>query len=145
MRPAGRDGSAFSVTTNRYVRFALVSPSGFGPSADPWRTRRIGRRLAFSHSRLRKRGGGEAEGKGGIEGFVEGQGLIGAALVLIGGGILLTFCAKKSVSCFPRTAFGLKISLFALAIILSGVEFDDTIPALGRHWGLGVAFFSSEL
>ncbi|PGF14575.1 sodium:proton exchanger [Natrinema sp. CBA1119] len=81
----------------------------------------------------------EAEGEGGIEGliegFVEGQGLIGAVLVLIGGGILLTFCVEKLISYLTRTAFGLKISLFALAIVFTGFEFDDTILALALSAG----------
>ncbi|MFC7231901.1 sodium:calcium antiporter [Saliphagus sp. GCM10025308] len=78
--------------------------------------------------------GEDAEEVGGIEGliegFVEGQGLLGALLVLAGGGILLTVCVEKLISYLTRTAFGLKISLFALAILFTGFEFDDTILAL---------------
>ncbi|WP_312911356.1 sodium:calcium antiporter [Natronosalvus caseinilyticus] len=78
--------------------------------------------------------GEDAEEEGGIEGliegFVEGQGLLGALLVLAGGGILLTVCVEKLISYLTRTAFGLKISLFALAILFTGFEFDDTILAL---------------
>lgn len=78
---------------------------------------------------------GEAEeSEGGIEGmiggFVEGKGLLGALLVLAGGGILLTVCVEKLISYLTRAAFGLKTSLFALAIVFTGFEFDDTILAL---------------
>jgi cation:H+ antiporter len=78
--------------------------------------------------------GEEAEGDGGVEGLiegvVEGQGVIGAILVLLGGGILLTFCVEKLISYLTRTALGLRVSLFALAIVFTGFEFDDTILAL---------------
>lgn len=78
---------------------------------------------------------GEEEGsEGGIEGlievFIEGQGLAGAILVLIAGMILLTACVEKLISYLIRAALGLKMSLFALAILFTGFEFDDTILAL---------------
>ncbi len=76
----------------------------------------------------------EAESEGGlegmIEGFVEAQGLAGAILVLAGGAVLLTVCVEKLISYLTRAAFGLQVSLFALAIIFTGFEFDDTILAL---------------
>ncbi|AEH35800.1 sodium:calcium antiporter [Halopiger xanaduensis] len=78
---------------------------------------------------------GEAEdGEGGIEGaiegFVESQGTIGAILVLIAGAILMTACVEKLIDYLTRAALGLQVSLFALAIVFTGFEFDDTILAL---------------
>ena len=76
----------------------------------------------------------DADGEGGIEGaisgFVEGQGLLGAMLVLAAGMLLLTAFVEKLISYLTRAAFGLRISLFALAIVFTGFEFDDTILAL---------------
>jgi cation:H+ antiporter len=76
--------------------------------------------------------GEEGEGgiEGAIEGFVEGQGLVGAVLVLLVGMVLLTACVEKLISYLTRAALGLKMSLFALAIVFTGFEFDDTILAL---------------
>ena len=77
--------------------------------------------------------GGEGEEggiEGAVEGFVESQGLIGAVLVLLGGAVLMTFCVEKLISYLTRAAFGLQISLFALAIVFTGFEFDDTVLAL---------------
>ncbi len=82
-------------------------------------------------------GGGSAEGdesEGGLEGLierlVEGQGTIGAVLVLVLGGAVLTVCVEKLISYLTRAAFGLQLSLFALAIVFTGFEFDDTVLAL---------------
>ncbi|QLK27792.2 sodium:proton exchanger [Natrinema zhouii] len=74
----------------------------------------------------------EEEGglEGAIEGFVGAQGLLGAVLVLVAGGLLLTVCVEKLISYLTRAALKLKISLFALAILFTGFEFDDTILAL---------------
>ncbi|WP_255682177.1 sodium:proton exchanger [Natrinema sp. SYSU A 869] len=55
---------------------------------------------------------------------------MGALLVLIAGGVLLTVCVEKLISYLTRAALRLKISLFALAILFTGFEFDDTILAL---------------
>lgn len=78
--------------------------------------------------------GEEGEGESGIEGLiegvVEGQGLLGAVLTLLVGAIVLAYCAEKFISYLTRTALGLKVSLFALAILFTGFEFDDTILAL---------------
>jgi cation:H+ antiporter len=72
--------------------------------------------------------------EGGIEGmvagFIDGQGLLGAALVLFAGMVLLTACVEKLISYLTRAAFGLQLSLFALAILFTGFEFDDTVLAL---------------
>ncbi|WP_318568549.1 sodium:proton exchanger [Salinigranum marinum] len=107
--------------------------------------------------------GGEEgeEGEGGIEGliegFVEGQGLVGAILVLVGGVVLLTACVEKLISYLTRAALGLKMSLFALAIVFTGFEFDDTIlglvlsagglegAALGTALGTGLAIIGVTL
>jgi cation:H+ antiporter len=106
---------------------------------------------------------GEAgeEGEGGIEGmiegFVEGQGLLGAILVLVVGIVLLTACVEKLISYLTRAALGLKMSLFALAIVFTGFEFDDTIlglvlaagglegAALGTALGTGLAIIGVTL
>jgi cation:H+ antiporter len=80
--------------------------------------------------------GGESEedGEGGIEGviegFIEAQGTLGAALVLVGGIVLLTVSTEKLISYLARASLGLKVSLFSLAIVFTGFEFDDTILAL---------------
>jgi len=68
--------------------------------------------------------------EGVIEGFLEGQGLAGAVLVLALGMVLLTASAEKLISYLTRASLGLQMSLFALAIVFTGFEFDDTILAL---------------
>ena len=76
---------------------------------------------------------GEAEEggiEGAIEGFIESQGTIGAVIVLLGGVVLLTSCTEKLISYLARASLNLEMSLFALAIIFTGFEFDDTILAL---------------
>lgn len=74
----------------------------------------------------------ESEGglEGAIEGVVEGQGTIGAILALVLGGVLLTVCVEKLINYLTRAALGLQISLFTLAILFTGIEFDDTVLAL---------------
>jgi len=76
----------------------------------------------------------EEEEEGGIEGaisgFVEAQGTIGAVIVLLGGIALLTACTEKLISYLARASINMRISLFALAIVFTGFEFDDTILAL---------------
>lgn len=104
---------------------------------------------------------GEEGEEGGIEGaiggFVEGQGLLGAVVVLTLGVILLTVCAEKLISYLVRATLGLKMSLFALAIVFTGIEFDDTIlgvvlaagklegVALGTALGTGLAIIGVTL
>jgi cation:H+ antiporter len=73
---------------------------------------------------------GANESEGVIEAFVDGQGLLGALAVLVAGGLLLTACVERLISYLTRVAFGLQVSLFALAILFTGFEFDDTILAL---------------
>lgn len=74
------------------------------------------------------------EEEGGVEGvieqFIEAQGTVGAALVLIGGIVLLTVSTEKLISYLTRASLRMKVSLFTLAIIFTGFEFDDTILAL---------------
>ena len=97
---------------------------------------------------------GEEE-EGGIEGaigeLIEGTGALGAVAVLAVGVILLTACVEKLISYLTRAALGLRMSLFALAIVFTGFEFDDTIlglvlaagdlegAALGTALGTGLA------
>src|SRR6056297_2341200 len=74
------------------------------------------------------------EREGGIEGliagFLDGRGLAGALLVLGAGGLLLTASVNRLISYLTRAAFGLRVSLFGLAILFTGVELDDTVLAL---------------
>ncbi|MFC7156745.1 sodium:calcium antiporter [Halomarina halobia] len=65
-----------------------------------------------------------------IESFVSAQGLSGAIIVLAVGAIVLTVAVEKLISYLTRAALGLNVSLFALAIVFTGFEFDDTILAL---------------
>ncbi|WP_254764444.1 sodium:calcium antiporter [Natrinema marinum] len=100
---------------------------------------------------------GESGLEGVIEGFVDGQGTIGAVLVLALGGIFLTVCVEKLISYLTRAAFGLQLSLFALAIVFTGFEFDDTVfalvlsagglegAALGTALGTGLAIVGATL
>jgi cation:H+ antiporter len=76
--------------------------------------------------------GEEEEGgiEGAIEGFIEAQGTIGAAIILLGGIVLLTISTEKLISYLARASINMKMSLFALAIVFTGFEFDDTILAL---------------
>jgi cation:H+ antiporter len=98
---------------------------------------------------------GEEGEEGGIEGAIggaiEGSGLLGAVVVLALGVILLTACVERLISYLTRAALGLRMSLFALAILFTGLEFDDTIlglvlaagglegAALGTALGTGLA------
>ncbi|MEF8843307.1 MAG: sodium:proton exchanger [Haloarculaceae archaeon] len=77
-------------------------------------------------------GGEGSEGgiEGAIGGFVEAEGLLGAVLVLAGGVLLLTAATEKLISYLTRASLGLRMSLFALAIVFTGFEFDDTVLAL---------------
>jgi cation:H+ antiporter len=65
-----------------------------------------------------------------IESFVESQGLWFAVVVVIIGGILLVAFVDKLISYLTRAALGLGVSVFSLAILFTGFEFDDTILAL---------------
>ncbi|WP_336343547.1 sodium:calcium antiporter [Halalkalicoccus ordinarius] len=65
-----------------------------------------------------------------IESFVESQGLWFAFLVLATGGVMLLAFIEKLISYLTRAALGLGVSVFSLAILFTGFEFDDTILAL---------------
>jgi cation:H+ antiporter len=79
-------------------------------------------------------GQGEAGEEGGLEGAIkniaERGGPLGTVLVLGFGVVLLTVSAEKLISYLTRASLGLKMSLFALAIVFTGFEFDDTVLAL---------------
>ncbi|WP_276299129.1 sodium:calcium antiporter [Halorussus lipolyticus] len=81
---------------------------------------------------LAQQQGDEAEGgiEGAITGFVEAQSTLGALAVLVGGVALLTASTEKLISYLTRASLDTKLSLFALAIVFTGFEFDDTILAL---------------
>jgi cation:H+ antiporter len=78
--------------------------------------------------------GDEADDEGGIEGaiqgFAESGGLLGSVAVLVAGLVLLTAATEKLISYLTRASLGLRMSLFALAIVFTGFEFDDTVVAL---------------
>lgn len=76
--------------------------------------------------------GGSDEGgiEGAIEGFVDAQGLLGTLLVLLGGIGLLIASTEKLISYLARASLRLRLSLFSLAIVFTGFEFDDTVIAL---------------
>jgi len=48
----------------------------------------------------------------------------------VGGIVLLTISTEKLISYITRASLGLRMSLFALAILFTGIEFDDSILAL---------------
>lgn len=76
---------------------------------------------------------GEAEEggiEGAIEGAIEGHGLVGAGLVLLAGLGLLTLSTEKLISYLTRASLSLRTSLFGLAVLFTGFEFDDTVLAL---------------
>ncbi|QLG47976.2 sodium:proton exchanger [Natrinema halophilum] len=89
--------------------------------------------------------------------MVEGHGILGGVIVLVIGGAVLTVCVEKLISYLTRAALGLKLSLFALAIVFTGFEFDDTIlalvlsagnletAALGTALGTGLAIVGATL
>ncbi|ELZ09641.1 sodium/calcium exchanger membrane region [Natrinema thermotolerans DSM 11552] len=65
-----------------------------------------------------------------LEGVVDSQGTWFAYLVLAVGAIALTYSVEKLISYLTRAAMGLGVSIFALAIVFTGIEFDDTVVAL---------------
>jgi cation:H+ antiporter len=77
---------------------------------------------------------GETEEESGIEGaieaFIEAQGTVGVTLVLVGGMVLLTLSTERLISYLTRASLSTRVSLFSLAILFTGFEFDDTILAL---------------
>ncbi|MFB6205369.1 MAG: sodium:calcium antiporter [Haloglomus sp.] len=115
--------------------------------------------ISFCVAPVAAQAGGEADG--GVEeavgNLVASQGLLGAALVFVLGGLLLTGCVEKLIDYLTRAALGLRISMFALAILFTGIEFDDTIlalvlsagdlqgAALGTALGTGLAIVGTTL
>lgn len=65
-----------------------------------------------------------------LESAIEGQGAWFAYVVLVVGAIVLTYSVEKLISYLTRAAIGLGVSIFTLAIVFTGFEFDDTIVAL---------------
>jgi cation:H+ antiporter len=65
-----------------------------------------------------------------IQEWLEEQGLAIAAAVLLVGGALLIVFVEKLISYLSRAAMGLGVSVFSLAILFTGFEFDDTILAI---------------
>lgn len=65
-----------------------------------------------------------------IEEFIEAQGVWLAYVMLLVGAVVLTYSVEKLISYLTRTAIGLGVSIFALAILFTGFEFDDTAVAL---------------
>lgn len=65
-----------------------------------------------------------------VEGVIESQGPWLAYLVLVVGAVVLTYSIEKLISYLTRAALGLGVSIFALAIVFTGLEFDDTVVAL---------------
>lgn len=65
-----------------------------------------------------------------IENVIEAQGPWFAYVVLLLGAMVLTYSVEKLISYLTRAALGLGVSIFALAIVFTGFEFDDTAVAL---------------
>lgn len=65
-----------------------------------------------------------------IEEVIEAQGVWLAYIVLVVGAVVLTYSVEKLISYLTRAALGLGASIFALAIVFTGFEFDDTAVAL---------------
>ncbi|WP_226481605.1 sodium:calcium antiporter [Natrinema amylolyticum] len=65
-----------------------------------------------------------------LESAIDGQGPWFAYVVLVVGAIVLTYSVEKLISYLTRSAIGLGVSIFTLAIIFTGFEFDDTVVAL---------------
>jgi cation:H+ antiporter len=62
---------------------------------------------------------------------------VGSVLIFIAGAALLIFSAEKLIGYLVGVASGLKVSVFLLAIIFTGIEFDDLV--------LGVALNLEDL
>jgi cation:H+ antiporter len=65
-----------------------------------------------------------------VESALAGRGPWFAAAVLLLGAVVLTYSVEKLISYLTRTALSLGVSIFALAVVLTGFEFDDTAVAL---------------
>jgi cation:H+ antiporter len=66
--------------------------------------------------------------------------------VFLAGAALLIYCAEKLIGGLVRVASGLRVSVFLLAIIITGIEFDDVFLGLAlnieelEEVALGVVF-----
>lgn len=56
-----------------------------------------------------------------------------AILLFVAGGALLIFSAEKFIGYLVRAAEGLGVSLFLLAIVLTGIEFDDAVLGVATN------------
>ncbi|WP_436347323.1 sodium:calcium antiporter [Natronorubrum sp. FCH18a] len=65
-----------------------------------------------------------------LESAIEGQGAWFAYVVLVVGAVVLTYSIEKLISYLTRAAIGLGVSIFTLAVVFTGFEFDDTVVAL---------------
>lgn len=65
-----------------------------------------------------------------LESAVEAQGAWLAYVLFLVGAVVLARSVEKLVSYLTRAAFGLGVPMFALAVVLTGVEFDDAVVAL---------------
>jgi cation:H+ antiporter len=139
----------FSLVTIAPVLLALLQAGGSDASA------------GMASAQQGEAEAGEEESEGGIEGaievFVDGRGLAGAGLVLLGGVALLTAATEKLISYLVCASLHLRMSLFALAIVFTGFEFDDAVlavvlsagdlegAALGTALGTGLAIIGITL
>lgn len=103
---------------------ALVVPAAIAPAIQ----RANGTPMAVGADVAAEETGAGLEAR--IERLAAGSGLVGVLGLLAIGTVLLTVCVEKLISYLTRAAFGLRLSLFALAIVFTGFEFDDTILAL---------------
>lgn len=65
-----------------------------------------------------------------VEGVIDSRGLWLAYIALLAGAVVLTYSVEKLISYLTRAALGLGVSIFGLAIVFTGFEFDDTAVAL---------------
>lgn len=65
-----------------------------------------------------------------VESALESRGAWVATAVLLAGALVLTYSVEKLISYLTRAALSLGVSIFALAVVLTGFEFDDSAVAL---------------
>lgn len=66
----------------------------------------------------------QGAGNGGEEAMVTG---VPAVVVFIAGAALLVYSVEKLIGFLTKAAVGLDLSLFVLAILFTGIEFDDVV------------------
>ncbi|MFD1514171.1 sodium:calcium antiporter [Halomarina rubra] len=118
----GDGGSILAITVLLAIVALLVLAGGVG-STEPGG-------IASAQQPQEEAGGDEGGLEAQIEGFIESGGLLRGIAVLLGGVFLLTACAEKLISYLTRASLGLRISLFALAIVFTGFEVDDMMVAV---------------